>query len=151
MSGILTSAQSREITISLHLLSPCVPLGGWLALGHINSIPKHKPVLDTAQSAQAVHLQAPEPASRATFLREVRLPGRGEVKELRCTSISPASPIPMSTPMFPLLNLAVGFPRFSPRGCSNFAGQKFLPRVVTLQSPLYLSTKTVEFPGDFFP
>lgn len=56
----------------------------------------------------------------------------------------------MSTPMFPLLNLAMGFPRLSPKGCSDFAGQKLLPCAVTFQLPLYLSTNKWNFLGAFF-
>lgn len=81
MSGILTSAQSREITISLHLLSPCVPLGGWLALGHINSIPKHKPVLDTAQSAQVLFIyRHPSQLLEPHFSGRFACPGEGRLK-----------------------------------------------------------------------
>lgn len=56
----------------------------------------------------------------------------------------------MSTPVFPLLNLAMGYPSSAPdSGCSDFAGQKLLPCAVTLQLPLYLSTKKWNFLGAF--
>lgn len=59
---------------------------------------------------------------------------------------SPASPIPTSTTMLPLLNLAVGFLR----GCRDFEGQKLLPCALTFQLTLYLSTKKWNFLGAFF-
>lgn len=130
--------------------SPMSLWNGWLDLEHIGSTLKYKPILDTAHSAQVLfihrHLsQLLEPHFPVRFTCLVE----GWSKNSACL-LSPASPIPMSTPMFPLLNLAIRFPRFSPRGCSNFAGQKLLPCVVTLQLHLHLSTNKRNFLGAFF-
>lgn len=130
--------------------SPMSLWNGWLDLEHIDSTPKYKPILDTAHSAQVLFIHR-----HLSQLLEPHFPvrftclGEGRSKNSVCLH-SPPSPIPMSTPMFPLLNLATGLPRFSLRGCSNFAGQKLLPCVITFLLPLYLSTNKWNFLGAFF-
>lgn len=89
-------------------------LGGWFALGHTDSTPKYKPVLVPAHSAQVLfihrhlsQLLEPHFPVRSTCL------GEGRSKNSVCPH-PPASPIPMSTPVLPLLNLAM-VPQIQPQ------------------------------------
>lgn len=77
--------------------------------------------------------------------------GEGRLNNSACLQLQHfLSPLPHQRLHSLPLNLAVAFSRFSPRECSNFAGQKLSPSAVALQLPEYLCTKIVEFPGDFF-
>ena len=149
----LTSAQSREIITSLHLLASPVSL--WVAglpLG-ISTAPQNTSLSRTLLT----QLRFCSPTVTRAGLLDPRFPGgfpcsgEGRFSNPACLHLQHL-PAPLPHPRLRSLplNLAVPLPRVSPTGRSNSAGQKLLPCAVALQLPEHLRPKTVGFPGDFF-